>query len=283
MKKKKGFTLIELLAVIVILAIIMVIAVPKILDLIEESKENATASSIKLLKDAIKTQVASSQTLSNNTFATDINGCYEFNFDNDDNNVEKLTVKNKEHFTGKTTYCDGSFTDSDLTFDGNTVTTEKRYYLYNKGVNNGIDDRESSTSCYTTHYYYFNTDNLTVDYADQSGGCTGWAEIYSTSSDIDMSKYTKAVVEFKSIIITDEGKAALFISNNYNEYNWLTSSGENVKLELDLSENNEVGQLRLAFTTKPSSVGLDNFSYGHIDQYKGNVRAVISAIYFVEK
>ena len=59
MKKKKGFTLIELLAVIVILAIIMVIAVPKILDLIDDSRANAAQSSIKLLKDAIKTQVAS--------------------------------------------------------------------------------------------------------------------------------------------------------------------------------------------------------------------------------
>ena len=38
MKNKKGFTLIELLAVIVILSIIMIIAVPKILDVIENSK-----------------------------------------------------------------------------------------------------------------------------------------------------------------------------------------------------------------------------------------------------
>ena len=41
MKNKKGFTLIELLAVIVILAIIMVVAVPKILDIIENSRKRA--------------------------------------------------------------------------------------------------------------------------------------------------------------------------------------------------------------------------------------------------
>ncbi len=54
MKKEKGFTLIELLAVIVILAILMVIAVPKILNVIENSKKSAAESSIKLVKDAIK-------------------------------------------------------------------------------------------------------------------------------------------------------------------------------------------------------------------------------------
>ena len=126
MKKKKGFTLIELLAVIVILGVIMVIAVPKILDLIEDSRQNAAQSSIKLLKDAIKTQVASSQTLSNNTFAVDTEGCYVFNFDNDENNnVEKLTVKNKEHFTGKTTYCNNTFNDDNLAFDGTNTNSQK--------------------------------------------------------------------------------------------------------------------------------------------------------------
>ena len=41
MKKEKGFTLIELLAVIVILAILMVVAVPKILNVIENSRKSA--------------------------------------------------------------------------------------------------------------------------------------------------------------------------------------------------------------------------------------------------
>ena len=74
MKNKKGFTLIELLAVIVILAVIMVIAVPKILDVIEKSKESAAESSIKLVKDAIKTQV-STEVMSGTTFEK-TGGCY---------------------------------------------------------------------------------------------------------------------------------------------------------------------------------------------------------------
>ena len=55
MRNNKGFTLIELLAVIVILAVLMVIAIPKILNVIESSRNSAASSSIKLLKDSIKT------------------------------------------------------------------------------------------------------------------------------------------------------------------------------------------------------------------------------------
>ncbi len=54
MKNKKGFTLIELLAVIVILAIIMVIAIPKILDVITNSKESAAKSSAELYIDTVE-------------------------------------------------------------------------------------------------------------------------------------------------------------------------------------------------------------------------------------
>ena len=80
MKKEKGFTLIELLAVIVILGIITVIAVPKVLDIINKSRESASNSSIKLVKDAIKTQVASSD-LTGPVFTKETDGCYIFNFD----------------------------------------------------------------------------------------------------------------------------------------------------------------------------------------------------------
>ena len=53
MKKEKGFTLIELLAVIVILAILMVIAVPKILNVIENSRKSAAEISAKMYIDSI--------------------------------------------------------------------------------------------------------------------------------------------------------------------------------------------------------------------------------------
>ena len=49
--KKKGFTLVELLAVIVVLAIILVIAVPRILEIIDESKIGSMTSSVKIIAE----------------------------------------------------------------------------------------------------------------------------------------------------------------------------------------------------------------------------------------
>ena len=46
MKSKKGFTLVELLGVIIILAVILLIAVPKITNIIDESKKEAYKSSV---------------------------------------------------------------------------------------------------------------------------------------------------------------------------------------------------------------------------------------------
>ena len=51
-KKKKTFTLIELLAVIIILAVILVISIPKILNVIDESKKDLFKTSEQLIEDS---------------------------------------------------------------------------------------------------------------------------------------------------------------------------------------------------------------------------------------
>ena len=123
MKKEKGFTLIELLAVIVLLAILMVVAVPKILNVIENSRKSAAESSIKLVKDAIKTQVTSGSIMGTN-FTSDESGCYTFNFDDQTSgNAKELQLKNKEKITGTIKYCNGNFTNNTLAFDGQDMKT----------------------------------------------------------------------------------------------------------------------------------------------------------------
>ena len=58
---KKGFTLIELLAVIVILAIIALIAVPIVLNIINDSKEQARKRSAELYEKAVLNAVMQKQ------------------------------------------------------------------------------------------------------------------------------------------------------------------------------------------------------------------------------
>ena len=61
MKKGNGFTLIELLAVIVILAVILVISIPRILDVIEESKVNTFKSTAQLIADSAEKKYVSNK------------------------------------------------------------------------------------------------------------------------------------------------------------------------------------------------------------------------------
>ena len=123
MNKNKGFTLIELLAVIVILAILMVVAVPKILNVIENSRKSAAESSIKLVKDAIRSQVTSESMMGTN-FTSNDDGCYTFNFDNQaSGNAKELQLKNKENITGTIKYCNENFTNNTLFFNGQDMKT----------------------------------------------------------------------------------------------------------------------------------------------------------------
>lgn len=54
MKKNNGFTLIELLAVIIILAVIALIATPIVLNVVDNAKKSAAASSVQGYVDAIQ-------------------------------------------------------------------------------------------------------------------------------------------------------------------------------------------------------------------------------------
>ena len=80
MKKENGFTLIELLAVIIILSMIIIISAPRILEVVNKTKNSAADSSLKLVKKAIKTQLSSS-VLTGDSFTKESDGCYVFDFD----------------------------------------------------------------------------------------------------------------------------------------------------------------------------------------------------------
>ena len=119
MKKEKGFTLIELLAVIVILAILMVIAVPKILNVIENSRESAAISSAKLYIDAVKKNNAISEVNGTNTKIED--GIYDnvralpVNIKGDKPTSGTLTIENSK--VTSATLCMNNYK---VRYDGNS-------------------------------------------------------------------------------------------------------------------------------------------------------------------
>ncbi len=144
--KKKGFTLIELLAVIVILGIITVIAVPKVLDIINKSRESAASSSIKLVKDAIKTQVASSD-LTGPVFTKETDGCYLFDFDDQESgNAKVLEIKNKDKVSGSIKYCNNTFSDDTLEFNSNDGGSTKKVICKRATVLHTEECKKTSTT-----------------------------------------------------------------------------------------------------------------------------------------
>lgn len=126
---KKGFTLIELLAVIVILALILVIAIPKVLDSMAVSKQNAFDSSAmsvyKSLENRINAYIFGIETTNladSAAFATDCPSAYW----NTANGVCKYTYASATGLTSlqvRLSGATGKFTGaSTVTYSGTILT-----------------------------------------------------------------------------------------------------------------------------------------------------------------
>ena len=214
MKKEKGFTLIELLAVIVILAILMVIAVPKILNVIENSRKSAAESSIKLVKDAIKTQVTSGSIMGTN-FTSDESGCYTFDFDDQENgNAKELQLKNKENITGIIKYCNGTFSDDTLNFDGQDINK-----IVCKKAKKGTLHTEKCTQTDETEYCsgskdYNTGDTITYGTIPQGKLKSGDAFDCDVNGD---GKYNSDTERFYYVTDMDDNTAVLIYYNNVSK------------------------------------------------------------------
>ena len=71
MKKKKGFTLVELLAVIAILAVLVIIALPNVLKLFRNAKQNTFITEVQNLVRSAEDKFLTSSLLSGNNTCFD--------------------------------------------------------------------------------------------------------------------------------------------------------------------------------------------------------------------
>ncbi len=148
MKKSynKAFTLVELLAVIVILAIILVIAVPKIMDVINDSKKSTLETSVKMIASAAEKTKKQNTILGKNN---DVIKCEDvaklsssdYDLDNctitfDKNNNASVTIKGKGKFEGLNV-CSG--TKNEAIAQTGACATPKEYFTYGLYALNSSD------------------------------------------------------------------------------------------------------------------------------------------------
>ena len=140
MKKKKGFTLVELLAVIVILAVILIIAMPKISDVIKNSKEASLETTAKLIASQAEKKYTENQILDGNSTikCSDVakisNADYEScNITFDDKGNAKVSIVGKGKFEGMAV-CNANKNSASISSD---CATNANYFSYEE-VEGGI-------------------------------------------------------------------------------------------------------------------------------------------------
>ena len=133
MKKKRGFTLVELLAVIVILAVILIIAMPKISDVIKNSKESSLETTAKLIASQAEKKYTENQVLDNSSTIkcsdvakisdADYESC-NITFDSKGN--AKVTIVGKGKFEGMAV-CNANKSSATVSSD---CSTNANYFSY---------------------------------------------------------------------------------------------------------------------------------------------------------
>ena len=136
MKNSKGFTLIELLAVLILISIIVVISMPKILNVIEQSKIKAYEQSSNSISDAAKFK-QNSEFYENGEFTSD----YSFAGGNYADKSEKLPFKGDTPYSGMLHLNKNGETALAFAFKDN-----KKYYCVTK---NYSDKKSSGTKIKT--------------------------------------------------------------------------------------------------------------------------------------
>ena len=143
MKKKKGFTLVELLAVIVILAVILIIAMPKISDVIKNSKESSLETTAKLIASQAEKKYTENQVLdgSSTIKCSDVAKISDADYEScnitfDSKGNAKVSIVGKGKFEGLQVV-DGTKDSAKASTKKDIVETAAKYFSYEE-VEGGI-------------------------------------------------------------------------------------------------------------------------------------------------
>ena len=208
MKKIRGFTLVELLAVIVILAIILVIAVPKIANVIENSKLGAITSSAKVILDAAYKKQSENLILENTSEIT----CDKVGKLNDtdyqscdlvfDNNIPYITLVGKGKLEGYR--CEGTkdnlscnkVVSSNLTIDLDGGTGNNPSGSYNIGDVVTLENPEKLCYEFVNWQLVSGKSSLTDNKVKISSGLTTIKAIWK---EVELPDYDKGTTYINSL------------------------------------------------------------------------------------
>ena len=134
--KKKGFTLVELLAVIVILAVILIIAMPRISDVIKNSKESSLETTAKLIASQAEKKFTENQVLDNSSTikCSDVAKISDADYEScnitfDDKGNAKVTIVGRGKFEGLEVV-DGTKDSAKASAKKDIVETAAKYFSY---------------------------------------------------------------------------------------------------------------------------------------------------------
>ena len=204
-KNKSGFTLIELLAVIVILAVILVISIPRILDVIDESKLDSFKTSAQLIADSAEKKYVENKLNNIDEVITCENVTklskedYEYCFVKIDNEGNaKVTIEGKGKFKDLA-ICNGTKTSVELS---DTCSTDAKYFAYSLIPDLIIEDKEKCKK-YAISKGLSENNTLTLCNGGSVGGIN--LQIAVSSELIPSTDYEEAglnVKEGKTFLIT---------------------------------------------------------------------------------
>ena len=209
MKKKRGFTLVELLAVIVILAVILIIAVPRISEVINNSKKASFEATAKTIASQAEKKYMENELLGNT-------GSFECS------DVVKINTSDYASCT--------------ITFDTNgnaTVTLNGSGKFAGLTINNATKNSATATELTTTDSKYFSYEVETnVEVTDQDKCVTYVMNLWNDTSDEGKQDATKLcngeIID--DATLADVVKAGYIPESDYETAGLKVTNGSNIAI-----------------------------------------------------